>query len=174
MSYVLIGVAAVIGLVLVVAATRPSTMDVRRSTSIQAPPDRIYPLIEDFHNWGSWSPWEKLDPAMKKTFSGATRGRGAIYEWDGNNKVGAGRMEITETTAPSRITVRLDFIRPMRNEGTTLFTIEPSGASSTVAWRMTGPVPFPSKVFGLFVNLDALIGKDFEEGLANLKALAES
>ena len=166
-------VAALIGGVLVVAAMRPNTFSVQRSTTIKAPPDRVYPLIEDFYNWATWSPWEKLDPGMRKTFGGATRGNGAVYEWDGNNKAGAGRMEITATAAPHRLTIALDFTRPFRSSNTTAITLDPKSDSTMITWAMHGPQPFASKLFGLFVNMDTLIGKDFEQGLANIKAIAE-
>ncbi|MBK8336403.1 MAG: SRPBCC family protein [Sterolibacteriaceae bacterium] len=159
--------------VLLFAATRPDSIRVQRSTSIKAAPEKIFPLIADFHAWSAWSPWEKLDPAMKRTHSGAPSGKGAAYAWDGNNDVGAGRMEIAEVVPPSRITIKLDFSRPMEGHNTAEFTLVPKGDASEVTWTMVGPSPYLSKLIGLFLDMDKMIGKDFEAGLANLKALAE-
>ena len=159
--------------VLLFAATRPDSIRVQRSTSIKAAPEKIFPLIADFHAWSAWSPWEKLDPAMKRTHSGAPSGKGAAYAWDGNNDVGAGRMEIAEVGPPSRITIKRDFSRPMEGHNTAEFTLVPKGDASEVTWTMVGPSPYLSKLIGLFLDMDKMIGKDFEAGLANLKALAE-
>ena len=167
-----VGAALIVG-VLVFAAMRPNTFSVQRSATVGAPPERVYPLIEDFYNWGSWSPWEKLDPGMKKTFGGATRGKGAVYAWDGNKQAGAGRMEITDTSAPNRIIIALDFTRPLPNSSTTAITLDPVGDSTTITWAMHGRQRFVSKLFGVFVNMDNLIGRDFEQGLANIKSIAE-
>jgi uncharacterized protein YndB with AHSA1/START domain len=161
--------AAVLG----VAATKPDAFRVERTTSIKAPPEKIFALINDLHGWGAWSPYEKKDPAMKRTFSGAASGKGAVYEWDGDKNVGKGRMEITETSPPSRILIKLDFISPFEGHNTAEFTMKPSGDATSVSWAMDGPAPFVSKVMQVFINLDSMIGKDFEEGLANLKTLAE-
>jgi uncharacterized protein YndB with AHSA1/START domain len=170
---ILIGVVIVLAAVLIFAATRPDTFRVQRATSIKAPPEKIFALIDDFHNWGSWSPYEKLDPAMKRTQSGAASGKGAVYEWQGDSKVGQGRMEITDSSAPSKIVIKLDFIKPFEAHNIAEFTLEPKGDSTNVTWAMQGPAPFVTKVIGLFCSMDNMIGKDFETGLANLKALAE-
>lgn len=164
--------AAVAG-VLGIAATRPNTFRVQRAASINAPPDVIYPLIADFRAWNGWSPWEKLEPGMDKTFSGADSGTGAVYAWEGK-KVGSGRMEITDTAAPSRITIKLDFFKPWEAHNTTTFTLEPRGGATQVTWTMEGPAPFINKVMGVFMNLDRMIGRDFDAGLAGLKQLAEA
>ncbi|MBA3891611.1 MAG: SRPBCC family protein [Gemmatimonadaceae bacterium] len=163
------GIAAVLGL----AARKPDEFRVRRTARIAAPPDRIFPLINDFHAWAQWSPWEPLDPAMARTHSGAPSGPGAVYEWNGNKKVGEGRMEITDAAAPRRVAIDLDFIRPFASSNVTEFTLEPDGDGTTVTWDMRGPNAFVSKVMGVFVNMDRLIGKDFENGLASMKAVAE-
>lgn len=163
-------VAALLGF----AATRPNTFEVKRAQSIQAPADRIYPLIDDFHNWASWSPYEKLDPTMTKTFSGARSGEGAIYNWAGNNKAGQGRMEIAEASAPSRIRIKLDFLKPFEGHNTAEFTLEASGPSTNVTWAMYGPQPFLFKLMSIFVSMDKMLGKEFAAGLANLKAIAEN
>ena len=155
------------------AATRPDSFRVERATVIKAPPAKVFALIEDFHQWAGWSPWEKLDPAMKRTHSGAASGKGAVYAWEGNSDVGAGRMEILETTAPSRVLIRLDFMKPFEATNTAEYTIQPEGEATRVTWAMYGPAPFLSKLMQVFVSMDKMIGKDFEQGLANLKALAE-
>ena len=170
-----IGIVAtlVVAAVLGIAATRPDTFRVERSASISAPPDKIYPLINDFHAWQAWSPWEKMDPAMKRTFGDTTAGKGATYAWEGNSKVGQGSMQITESAAPSKVTIDLHFIKPMEGRDVAEFTLTPNGNATTVSWAMHGPNPFIAKVIGLFCNMDKMIGKDFETGLGNLKALAE-
>jgi len=158
---------------LLYAATKPATLHVERSTSIQAPPGVIHPLVNDFHAWGGWSPWEKLDPALVRTYSGATAGTGAVYEWSGNNDVGQGRMEITES-APASVAIKLDFIRPFEGHNVTRFAFEPKAGSTSVTWVMDGPNSYIAKVMSIFIDMDDMIGKDFEAGLANLKSLAES
>ena len=163
----------IIGAVLVYAATRPDSMHVERAARIKAAPDTIFPLINDFHNWVGWSPYEKLDPAMKKTYSGAPKGVGAVYEWKGNSKAGQGRMEITNASPPSRIAIKLDFLKPFAVHNAAIFTLMPQGDSTTVTWAMDGPTPYVAKLMGVFVNMDTMIGRDFEAGLANLKAIAE-
>jgi hypothetical protein len=170
-----IGIVVVVLLaaILVFAATKPDTFRVERATSIKAPPDKIFALIDDFHRWGSWSPWEKLDPAMKRTFGGPPSGKGAVYQWEGNDKVGAGRMEIKESSPSSKVSIGLDFVKPFEAHNIALFTLEPKGDSTNVTWAMYGPAPFISKVMQVFVSMDSMVGKDFETGLANLKAVAE-
>jgi len=158
--------------VLAYAATRPDTLRVQRATSIKAPPEKIFPLINDFRSWRSWSPYENKDPAMKRTLSGATNGKGAAYEWDGDRNVGQGRMEITDAS-PSKVTIKLDFLRPFEAHNIAEFTLEPKGDSTNVTWAMRGPCPFIGKVMSVFIDMDRMIGKDFETGLANLKALTE-
>ena len=160
--------------VLAVAATKPDTFRVQRATSIKAPPEKIFPLINDYHNWSSWSPYEKKDPAMKRTFSGAANGKGSVYEWEGNSDVGAGRMEITDTSPPSKVTLKLDFVKPFETHNIVEFRLEPKSDSTEVTWDMHGPAPFISKVMQVFFSMDNMVGKDFETGLANLKAVAET
>jgi carbon monoxide dehydrogenase subunit G len=155
------------------AATRPDTFRVERSTSIQATPEKIFALINDLHRWGAWSPFEKKDPAMKRTLSGAPSGEGAVYEWEGNKEIGKGRMEITETSPPSRVSIKLDFVKPFEAHNVVDFTLVPQGDATRVTWAIHGPSPFISKVIGIFCNMDKMIGKDFETGLASLKAVAE-
>jgi hypothetical protein len=166
-------IVALLCAVLVYAATKPDTITVQRTATIKAPPGKIYPLITDFHSWSAWSPYEKLDPDMKRGYGGAASGKGAVYTWDGNNKVGKGRMEIVETAAPSKVDIKLDFLKPMKSQNATEFTLVPKGDSTTVTWTMRGPNMYIGKVMSVFVNMDRMIGKDFETGLANLKAIAE-
>ena len=173
LSVVLLAVLAVLGL----AATKPDTFQVQRSTTIKAVPDKIFALVNDFRRWAEWSPWEALDPAMQRSHSGAASGQGAIYAWEGNKAVGAGRMEILQAQAPSKLSIKLDFIRPFEGHNTTDFTLSPgpdsANPSTTVTWLMQGPTPFVSKLMQVFVSMDSLIGKDFEAGLAKMKAVAE-
>ena len=166
--------AVAIAIILVLAATKPDTFRITRAAAIKAPPEKIFPLIDDFRQWGKWSPWEGRDPALKRTFSGAERGKGAVYAWDGNRNVGAGRMEILEAEASSRVLIKLDFIKPFEGHNTAEFTMLPQGGATTISWVMQGPVPFMGKLMHVFMNMDNMIGKDFEAGLANLKKLAET
>ena len=159
--------------VLAFAATKPGVFRVQRTASIKAPAEKIFPLIEDFQRWSAWSPWEKLDPDMKRTYSGPPSGKGAVYEWNGSNKVGQGRMEITDVSPPNRVTIKLDFLRPFEGHNTAEFTLDGRGDSTIVTWAMYGPNRYMAKVMSLFVSLDRMVGRDFETGLANLKAAAE-
>jgi uncharacterized protein YndB with AHSA1/START domain len=172
-KYFAIAIVAVIALVLIFAATKPDTFRVERSTTIKASPDKAFALINDFHRWGEWSPWEKMDLAMTKTHSGTAAGKGAVYEWEGNNKVGKGRMEILESSPASRIVIKLDFFRPMEAHNTAEFTLTPQGDSTQLVWAMHGPNPYLGKVIHVFFSMDSMVGKDFEQGLATIKALAE-
>jgi uncharacterized protein YndB with AHSA1/START domain len=166
-------VAVAVAIVLILAATKPDTFRVRRAATVKASPERIFPLINDFHQWANWSPWENKDPEMKRSYSGAASGRGAVYGWDGNKNVGAGRMEILDTSVPSKIVIKLDFFKPFEGHNTAEFTMLPQGDVTELTWTMHGPAVFMSKVMQVFMNLDNMIGKDFEVGLANLKKLTE-
>ena len=170
---ILIVVAVFIVGVLAFAATKPDTFSVQRSASIKAPPEKIFAVVNDFHRWTDWSPWEKLDPEMKRTQSGAASGKGAVYAWEGNSKAGAGRMEIIESTPASKVGIQLDFIKPFEGHNIAEFTFAPENDATRVTWTMHGPTPFISKVMQVFVSMDTMIGKDFEAGLANLKTLTE-
>src|SRR3977135_580199 len=165
--------AIAIAIVLILALTKPDTFRVQRATSIKAPSDKIFPLINDFHQWVTWSPYEKKDPELKRTYSGAESGKGAVYAWDGNNNVGSGRMEILETSAPPKIRIKRDFFKPFEGHNTAEFTMLPQGDATSVTWLMQGPARFMTRVMQVFINLDNMIGKDFEVGLANLKKLTE-
>lgn len=155
------------------AASRPNTFRVERSASINARPERIYALINDFRNWQKWSPWERLDPTMSRTISGAARGKGAVYEWSGQGQVGAGRMEITGATPFRHISIQLDFIKPFEASSTVDFVLEKKGEATNVTWVMSGRNRFFEKVMTIFCDMDQMIGKDYETGLANLKSIAE-
>jgi hypothetical protein len=171
-----IGGLAVVAIVaiLILAAMKPSTFIVERSVTINAPPEKIDPLITDFHNWNTWSPWVKLDPAMKITYSGPATGVGSVYEWEGNSKVGKGRMEM-RVVQPLKTSIKLDFLKPFEGHNTADFVLVPEGNSATrVTWLMYGPLTFiPGKVMSVFTTTDAMMGDDFQKGLANLKAAAE-
>ncbi|WP_035051665.1 SRPBCC family protein [Andreprevotia chitinilytica] len=170
---VVIIVVVLIAALLVFAATRPDNFRVQRTASIKAPPEKVFALINDFHRWEAWSPWEKLDPSMKRTFSGAENGKGTAYAWESEGKAGAGRMEITESSAPSKIVIKLDFSKPLEGHNTAEFTLDAKGDTTNVTWAMYGPSPYIAKIMGIFFNMDSMIGKDFETGLGNLKAAAE-
>jgi uncharacterized protein YndB with AHSA1/START domain len=163
----------IVGVVLANAAAKPDTFRVERTASIKAPPERIFPLIDNFDNWGAWSPYEKKDPAMKRTRSGAPSGKGSVYAWDGDRNVGRGRMEIADATPPSTLTLKLDFEKPFEAHNIVNFTMVRRGDATDVTWAMQGRVPFLAKVVHVFINVDRMVGQDFEAGLANLKALAE-
>lgn len=165
--------AIAVAVVLVLAATKPGTLRVQRSTTIKAPAEQIFPLIADFHQWRRWSPYEEKDPAMKRTYAGAEHGKGAVYAWDGDKNVGSGRMEILETSSPSKIVIQLDFFTPIEGHNTAEFTMLPQGDVTHLTWTMSGCSNFMAKLMQVFMNLDKMIGKDFEVGLANLKKLTE-
>ncbi len=168
----LIVVVAIAG-VLIAAATKPDSFSVQRTATINAPGDRIFPLINDFKRWDAWSPWEKKDPAMKRTYGSITSGKGAHYGWDGNGDVGQGSMDITESVPATRVALNLDFVKPFEGHNTVVFTLASTGNTTTVTWTMRGPAPFITKVMQVFCDMDSMIGKDFEAGLANLKTVAE-
>jgi hypothetical protein len=169
-----IGLAVVVALLLVVISLQPSAFRVERSTDIGAPTAVVFPLLNDFHSWDAWSPWAKLDPTMKKTFSGSPQGKGAVYDWTGNDKVGTGRMEITDTNGNEKVTIKLDFLAPFKASNTAEFALAPKGAGSTLTWSMTGKNDFMGKAFSLVMNMDKMVGGEFEKGLADLKKIAES
>lgn len=165
-------VVAVAG-VLLYAATRPDTFRVARTVSIKAPPDRIFPLIDDLHRFNAWNPYEKKDPDIKGRYSGADSGKGAQYVFEGNNDVGKGSLEITDSEPPGRVAMRLRMTAPMEADNQIEFTLEPEGDVTHVTWAMQGRSPYLAKLIGLVVNMDRMIGRDFEAGLANLKGLVE-
>jgi uncharacterized protein YndB with AHSA1/START domain len=166
-------VAVLIAGVLILAATKADSFRVERATTINAPPEKVFPLINDFREWPKWSPWEKRDPDMRRTHSGAALGQGAVYAWEGNSKVGSGRMEIIEATSPTRAVIRLDFLKPFEAHNTADFQLTRKGESTQVTWAMFGQANFMSKLMQVFMSMDSMVGKDFEAGLANMKAAAE-
>jgi uncharacterized protein YndB with AHSA1/START domain len=172
-GYILIGLGALVLVVLVAAAMKPNTFRVQRSTTIPAPPEKVFAYINDFHRWPAWSPWEKIDPNLHRTYSGAEAGKGAAYAWEGNKKVGQGRMEITDATPPSRVAIQLDFLKPFEAHNQVAFALEPRDGGTHVTWTMDGTQPFLFKVMTLFMSIDKMVGKDFEKGLADLKKAAE-
>ncbi|QJR11995.1 hypothetical protein DSM104443_03078 [Usitatibacter rugosus] len=162
---------AIIG-VLIAASTQPDTFRLERSIAIKAPPEKIQPLITDFKAWMAWSPWEKKDPAMKRTYGGPERGKGATYGWEGNKDVGSGRMEILVAEA-QKIVIKLMFLEPFESTNTAEFTLTPQGDSTTVKWAMFGPSNYVQRVMCVFFSMDKLVGPDFDAGLAALKSVAE-
>jgi hypothetical protein len=164
-------IVAVIAVILIQAATRPDTFQVQRSTAIAAPQEKIFPLINDLHAHTAWSPFEK-DPNMKRMHSGAPQGKGAVYAWDGDRKVGSGRLAIADST-PSNITMILDMFKPFKAHNTVNFLLEPQGSATRVTWAMQGRQPYAAKLMSTFINCDKMVGSQFEEGLAKLKAIAE-
>jgi carbon monoxide dehydrogenase subunit G len=170
----IIGVVVVVAIagILLYAATKPDSFRVQRTVLINAPPDKVFPLIDDFKAWSAWSPYEKKDPAMKRTFGAVTAGKGAAYAWEGDKNVGQGSMEIVESN-PRKVLIKLDFLKPFEAHNMAEFLLEPRGESTSVTWAIDGPSPFMSKVIGTFMNFDDMIGRDFERGLADLKAAVE-
>ena len=162
-----------IAVVLILAARKPDTFQVTRTVTINAPPERVYPLIADFKAWGAWSPWEKKDPAMKRTFDGPETGVGATYAWAGDKNVGEGSMRIVEAKAPGHLGLKLDFLKPFEAHNDVVFALAPQGPGTTVTWTMTGPTPFMGKIMHVFMDMDRMVGGDFESGLAAMKAAAE-
>lgn len=170
---ILLVLLAIVVVAVLVAASRPDAFRVERSTLIKAPAERIYPLIEDFRKWRDWSPFEDLDPDLKRSYGGAERGIGATYAWEGSGKAGAGRMEIVEAEAPRRVLIDLDFTKPFETRNKAEFTIVPEAGAMRVTWAMSGPNPLVAKLMQLVMSVDKMVGGEFEKGLASLKALAE-
>jgi uncharacterized protein YndB with AHSA1/START domain len=166
-------IAVLIAGVLIFAATKPDVFRVQRTISIKAPPEKIFNLINDFRSWGTWSPWEKKDPAMKRTFGAISSGKGATYAWEGNKDVGQGSMEIADAVAPTKIALKLDFVKPFEAHNTVEFTLTSQGDTTNVTWAMQGPTPYFAKIIHVFMDMDKMVGKDFEAGLAAMKAAAE-
>ncbi|WP_374086487.1 SRPBCC family protein [Methylomicrobium lacus] len=170
---IVIAVVVLLAALLIYATTRPDTFRVERSATIKAPTEKIFPLINDFRQWETWSPWEKVDPAVKRSYSRAASGEGAIYEWNGNKDIGQGRMEIIESSPTSKVIIKIDFIKPFEAHNTIEFNLVTHGDSTIVTQAMYGPCPYISKLIGIFFSMDKMVGQKYEEGLANLKALSE-
>lgn len=171
---IVIVLAALVLILLIVIALQPASYQVERSTIISAPAPVVFAQVNDFHKWNGWSPWAKLDPAMKQNFEGAPVGTGAAYSWTGNSDVGAGRMTITDSHASDSIRIKLEFLKPFAATSATEFTFTPQGNQTTVKWKMSGENNFMAKAFSLVMNMDKMIGADFEKGLARLKAVSEA
>ena len=164
----------VIAILAVVIATRPADYTVTRSALIGAAPEAVYAQVADFHRWQAWSPWEKLDPAMKKTYGGAPSGTGATYAWRGNKEVGEGRMTILDAQPARRVAIKLEFLKPFASTSDAIFTFQPAAGGTQTTWSMAGQKNFAAKAFSLFMDMDRMIGSDFEKGLANLSAASQS
>jgi hypothetical protein len=172
LKIILIALIVLVVIALIMAALKPNSFSISRSVNIKAPPEKIFPLINDFHNMQAWSAWEKIDPAMKRTYSGAASSVGAQYAWEGNKNIGSGSMEITESSS-TKIAMKLDFTAPMVAHNMVEFTLVPAGDSTTVTQVMYGPSPYISKAMSLVFSMEKMVGTKFEEGLASLKAIAE-
>ena len=171
---ILIGLAILILLLVVVIALQPSTYRVERSATMNATAPVVFAQVNDFHKWNAWSPWAKLDPAMKQTFEGAPAGTGAVYTWAGNSDVGEGRMTINESRPSDLVKIKLEFLKPFAAHSDTTFTFQPEGNQTKVTWTMVGDKNFIAKAFGLIMNMDKMVGSDFEKGLAQMKLVVES
>ena len=171
---ILIGLLGIVVVFAVIVAVQPGEYRIVRSASVSAPPAVVFAQVNDFHNWEAWSTWAKLDPTMKQSYEGAPAGTGAIYSWVGNNKVGEGRMTLTESRPSELIRIKLDFIKPFASTADTEITFKPVDSQTTVTWTMTGHKNFVSKGFCLFMNMDKMVGGDFEKCLAALKSVSEA
>lgn len=171
---ILIALLIIVVAFVVVVALQPSEFRVERSTVVAAPGPAVFRQVNDFHNWANWSPWEKRDPAMKRVYEGAPAGTGAVYRWDGNKEVGAGSMTIVESRPSDLVRIKLEFLKPFRATNTAEFTFKPEGDRTAVTWSMTGHNNFMAKAVHLFINIDKMIGDDFERGLAQMKQVAEA
>lgn len=174
LKIILLVLALAIAVVLVYAATRPDTFRVERTASIKAPPERIFPLIDSLRAGEKWSPYYRKDPAMKGTYSGPESGAGATFDFAGNKDVGSGRVSITGSSPPNRVTMRLQMFKPLAADNVVEFTLVPRGATTDVTWAMQGHQPYVGKVMGLIFDMDKMIGTDFATGLASLKSLVET
>jgi len=172
-GYLLLVAAVVVAAVLIYATTKPDRFQIARSVAIKAPPEKIFPLIDNPRAFNSWNPFLRKDPATKVTYRGPASGKGAGHEWDGNRNVGRGSVEITDSQPPSRILMKLDMISPMEAHNRVEFSLQPQGDSTQVTWAMSGPSPYISKVMTTVLSMDRMVGGEFEKGLADLKALAE-
>ena len=173
LKVIALGAAVLVGGVLVAAALQPDSFRVQRSASIQAAPERIFPLINDLRRFNSWNPFDKKDPNLKGSYSGAASGAGAAYAYEGNREVGRGRIEIIDSLPASEVRMKLDILEPMEGHNVVEFTLKPDGDGTRVTWAIQGPMPYISKLFSLFCNMDAMIGREFESGLAGLKTIVE-
>ena len=172
--YGLVAIVLIITIFCLVVAMQPAHYTVERSATINAPAPVVFAQVNDFHKWEAWSPWEKIDPNIKKEFSGAAAGTGAVYSWAGNNDVGEGRMTITDSRPGDLIKIKLEFVKPFTATNATDFIFTPQGNQTAVKWTMEGDNNFIGKAFGLFMSMDKMVGNDFEKGLAQMKSVAEA
>jgi hypothetical protein len=170
---ILIALAALVVVFVVLVALRPSAFCISRSATISAPAPAVFAQVNDFHKWDAWSPWAKIDPAMKQTYEGAPAGTGAIYSWEGNNNVGSGRMTLTESRPNERIQIKLEFLRPFKATNSAEFTFKDQSNQTVITWSMSGRHNFVMKAFGLFMSMDKMVGGQFEKGLATMKSVVE-
>jgi len=171
---ILIALAAIVVVVVVVVALQPSEFRVTRTAVISAPAPAVFAQVNDFHKWEAWSPWARLDPAMKQTYEGAREGPGAIYRWAGNREVGEGSMTITESRPSDLVRIRLEFLKPFAGTSTAEFTFKPEGNHTAITWSMTGDNNFMAKAVHLLMNMDTMVGGNFEKGLAHMKSVVEA
>jgi len=170
---ILVVVLLIVG-VLIFAVTRPDIVRIERSITINASPERIFPLINDFHNWSRWAPQDREDPGIRRTYAGSASGEGAISDWTGTGSTGSGRMLITKSVPSTNVAVTVDWVKPFAAHNLNEFTLEPHGATTRVIWSMQGTNVYVMKLMSVFTNTDRFMGKHFETGLANLKTAAES
>jgi hypothetical protein len=171
--YILLAIAAIIAVFVAIVAMQPGDFLIARTATISAPPEQVFAQVNDFHNWQAWSPWAKFDPAMKQTYEGAPAGTGAIYKWVGNKQVGEGCMTMTESRPSDLIRINLQFLKPFTATNTAEFTFKPDGNQTVVTWSMAGKNNFMFKAFRLFMNMDKMLGSQFDEGLAKIKSIVE-
>jgi hypothetical protein len=172
--YIGIAILVLVVLLVVFIATRPTTFRIERTAEVNAPSDVVFSIVNDLHRWGQWSPYDKRDPKMKKTFDGAATGPGAIYAWNGNKHVGEGRLTIVESKPGELVSMKLEFFRPFACTNQANFALAPSGAGTRVTWSMDGKNSFMGKLMSLLINMDKMVGTDFEHGLANLNTVAQA
>lgn len=173
LKWTLLGLGGVIVVFLIVVAMQPSDFRIERSATMRAPAAAAHAQVNDFHNWQAWSPWEKVDPALKRSYEGPNAGTGAIYAWQGNKDVGEGRMTIVESRPGELVRIKLEFFKPFAATNTADFTFKPAGENTTVTWSMSGQNNFVSKAMCLFVNMDTMVGGMFERGLDQMKTVVE-
>jgi len=171
---ILVALVVILLILVVFIATRPGDFKVTRSATYAAPPSAVFAQLNDLHKWPAWSPWVKLDPAMKQGYEGPATGTGSVSTWDGNSNVGSGRMTITESKPDELVKMKLEFFKPMAGTNDAVFDIKPSGTNTTLTWTMTGKNNFISKAVCLFMDMDKMVGGQFESGLANLKPIVEA
>jgi hypothetical protein len=171
---ILLAIAVLLVILVVVIVSRPEDFSITRSTTMSVPPQTIFPQVNDLHNWSAWSPWAKLDPDMKMMFAGPEAGNGAAYTWAGNSKVGEGRMTIVESRPSELVRIKLEFMKPFTATNAAEFIFQPQGTQTTVTWSMTGKRNFMTKAMSLVMSMEKMLGGQFEQGLAQMKAVAES